>query len=111
MRGTINELRMTIGHSEGAGFPLRVTTSPIEELFARAVLLAPYLGYDAPSSRQGAIIAIGDFVTGQELRIRKWVWTAVYVAGVAGWISERSVAALDQDVRYPDVLSLLTLHR
>jgi alpha-beta hydrolase superfamily lysophospholipase len=40
-----------IGHSSGAGFALRVAGSPIQNLFARTVLLAPYLGYDAPSSR------------------------------------------------------------
>jgi alpha-beta hydrolase superfamily lysophospholipase len=40
-----------IGHSSGAGFTLRVAGSPIQSLFARTVLLAPYLGYDAPSSR------------------------------------------------------------
>jgi alpha-beta hydrolase superfamily lysophospholipase len=40
-----------IGHSAGAGFALRVAGSPIQNLFARTVLLAPYLGYDAPSSR------------------------------------------------------------
>jgi alpha-beta hydrolase superfamily lysophospholipase len=41
-----------IGHSSGGGFALRVAGSPIQNLFARTVLLAPYLGYDAPSSRQ-----------------------------------------------------------
>jgi alpha-beta hydrolase superfamily lysophospholipase len=40
-----------IGHSSGAGFALRVAGSPIQKLFDRTVLLAPYLGYDAPSSR------------------------------------------------------------
>ncbi len=40
-----------IGHSSGGGFVLRVAGSPIQHLFARTVLLAPYLGYDAPSSR------------------------------------------------------------
>ena len=40
-----------IGHSSGGGFALRVAGSPIQHLFARTVLLAPYLGYDAPSSR------------------------------------------------------------
>lgn len=40
-----------MGHSSGAGFALRVAGSPIQELFSRTVLLAPYLGYDAPSSR------------------------------------------------------------
>jgi alpha-beta hydrolase superfamily lysophospholipase len=43
-----------LGHSSGGGFALRVAASPIQNLFARTVLLAPYLGYDAPSSRQNA---------------------------------------------------------
>jgi pimeloyl-ACP methyl ester carboxylesterase len=40
-----------IGHSAGGGFALRVAGSPIQDLFARTVLLAPYLGYDAPTNR------------------------------------------------------------
>lgn len=43
-----------IGHSSGGGFALRVAASPIQNLFTRTVLLAPYLGYDAPSSRADA---------------------------------------------------------
>ena len=43
-----------IGHSSGGGFALRVAGSPIQNLFARTVLLAPYLGYDAPSTRADA---------------------------------------------------------
>ena len=43
-----------IGHSSGGGFALRVAGSPIQNLFVRTILLAPYLGYDAPSSRQDA---------------------------------------------------------
>jgi alpha-beta hydrolase superfamily lysophospholipase len=43
-----------LGHSSGGGFALRVAGSPIQNLFVRTVLLAPYLGYDAPSSRQDA---------------------------------------------------------
>jgi alpha-beta hydrolase superfamily lysophospholipase len=43
-----------IGHSSGGGFALRVAASPIQNLFTRTVLLAPYLGYDAPSSRKDA---------------------------------------------------------
>jgi alpha-beta hydrolase superfamily lysophospholipase len=43
-----------IGHSSGGGFALRIAGSPIQNLFTRTVLLAPYLGYDAPSSRQDA---------------------------------------------------------
>jgi pimeloyl-ACP methyl ester carboxylesterase len=40
-----------IGHSSGGGFALRIAGSPIQNLFARTVLLAPYLGYDAPTTR------------------------------------------------------------
>jgi alpha-beta hydrolase superfamily lysophospholipase len=40
-----------IGHSAGGGFALRVAGSPIQNLFARTVLLSPYLGYDAPTNR------------------------------------------------------------
>jgi len=40
-----------LGHSAGGGFALRVASSPIQKLFARTVLLAPYLGYDAPTNR------------------------------------------------------------
>jgi alpha-beta hydrolase superfamily lysophospholipase len=43
-----------LGHSSGGGFALRVAGSPIQNLFERTVLLAPYLGYDAPSSRPNA---------------------------------------------------------
>src|SRR5207253_559910 len=35
----------------GGGFALRVAGSPIQNLFERTVMLAPYLGYDAPSTR------------------------------------------------------------
>jgi alpha-beta hydrolase superfamily lysophospholipase len=40
-----------IGHSAGGAFALRVAGSPIQNLFARTVMLAPYLGHDAPSTR------------------------------------------------------------
>jgi alpha-beta hydrolase superfamily lysophospholipase len=40
-----------IGHSSGGGFALRVAGSPIQNLFDRTILLAPYLGYDAPTAR------------------------------------------------------------
>jgi alpha-beta hydrolase superfamily lysophospholipase len=43
-----------LGHSSGGGFALRIAGSPIQDLFARTVLLAPYLGYDAPSTRPGS---------------------------------------------------------
>ncbi|WP_298255466.1 alpha/beta fold hydrolase [Bradyrhizobium sp.] len=40
-----------LGHSAGGGFVLRIAASPIQDLFARTVLLAPYLDYDAPTNR------------------------------------------------------------
>jgi alpha-beta hydrolase superfamily lysophospholipase len=40
-----------IGHSAGGGFALRVAGSPIQNLFVRTVLLAPYLGYAAPTNQ------------------------------------------------------------
>jgi pimeloyl-ACP methyl ester carboxylesterase len=40
-----------LGHSAGGGFALRVAASPLQNLFARTVLIAPYLGYDAPTNR------------------------------------------------------------
>ena len=43
-----------LGHSSGGGFALRIAGSPIQNLFVRTVLIAPYLGYDAPSSRPDA---------------------------------------------------------
>jgi pimeloyl-ACP methyl ester carboxylesterase len=43
-----------IGHSAGGGFALRVAGSPIQNLFTRTVLLAPYLGYTAPTNQPGS---------------------------------------------------------
>jgi pimeloyl-ACP methyl ester carboxylesterase len=43
-----------LGHSSGGGFALRLAASPIQDLFARTVLLAPYLGYSVASSRPGS---------------------------------------------------------
>ena len=40
-----------IGHSAGGGFALRVAGSNIQNLFVRTVLLAPYLGYSAPTNQ------------------------------------------------------------
>ena len=40
-----------IGHSAGGGFALRVAGSTIQNLFTRTVLLAPYLGYNAPTNQ------------------------------------------------------------
>jgi alpha-beta hydrolase superfamily lysophospholipase len=62
MADLVTEIRKTdptapltlLGHSSGGGFALRIAGSPIQNLFTRTVLLAPYLGYDAPSSRPNA---------------------------------------------------------
>ncbi len=52
VRKTAPALPLTlIGHSAGGGFALRVAGSPIQNLFVRTVLLAPYLGYDAPTNQ------------------------------------------------------------
>jgi pimeloyl-ACP methyl ester carboxylesterase len=40
-----------IGHSSGGGFTLRIAGSPLGDSFDRFVLLAPYLGYTAPTNR------------------------------------------------------------
>lgn len=53
IRKTAPDLPLTlIGHSAGAGFSLRVAATPImQDMFVRTVLLAPYLGYDAPTNQ------------------------------------------------------------
>lgn len=52
LRKTVPSAPLTlVGHSSGGAFALRVAGSPIQNLFERFVLLAPYLGYDAPSTR------------------------------------------------------------
>src|SRR5208337_3177696 len=40
-----------VGHSSGAGFALRIAAGPLGRAFDRFVLLAPYLGYSAPTNR------------------------------------------------------------
>ena len=40
-----------IGHSSGGGFTLRIAGEPAGKLFDRFDLLAPYLGYSAPTNR------------------------------------------------------------
>ena len=40
-----------IGHSAGAGFALRIAGGSLGDTFDRFVLLAPYLGYSAPTNR------------------------------------------------------------
>jgi alpha-beta hydrolase superfamily lysophospholipase len=39
-----------IGHSAGGGFALRIAGSPLQKELARTILLAPYLGYAAPTN-------------------------------------------------------------
>src|ERR1700730_9429320 len=52
IRKTSPDVPLTlIGHSAGGGFALRVAGSNIQNLFARTVLLAPYLGHNAPTNR------------------------------------------------------------
>ena len=40
-----------IGHSAGGGFALRIAGAPLGDAFDRFILLAPYLGYSAPTNR------------------------------------------------------------
>ena len=61
-----------VGHSSGGGFGLRVAGSPIQNLFERTVLLAPYLGYDAPSTRRDS----GGWPRGRACTIRTPGWAA-----------------------------------
>ncbi|MDA9434521.1 alpha/beta hydrolase [Bradyrhizobium sp. CCBAU 51627] len=53
VRKSAPDLPLTlVGHSAGAGFALRVAATPIiQDMFVRTVLVAPYLGYDAPTNR------------------------------------------------------------
>jgi alpha-beta hydrolase superfamily lysophospholipase len=43
--------RVLIGHSAGGGFALRIAAFPLGGRFAGAILLAPYLGPEAPTSK------------------------------------------------------------
>jgi alpha-beta hydrolase superfamily lysophospholipase len=52
LRETYPQARLTlVGHSAGGGFALRVAAAPVGASFDRFVLLAPYLGYRAPTNR------------------------------------------------------------
>jgi alpha-beta hydrolase superfamily lysophospholipase len=52
LRKTYPAARLSlIGHSSGGGFALRVAGSKLGDAFERFVLLAPYLGYSAPTNR------------------------------------------------------------
>ncbi|MGY2903887.1 alpha/beta hydrolase [Bradyrhizobium sp. URHC0002] len=55
IRTTIPSTPLTlVGHSSGGAFALRVAGSPMQNLFTRTVLLSPYLGTKAASSRENA---------------------------------------------------------
>lgn len=55
LRVTIPDLPLTlVGHSSGGGFALRVAGSPVQGLFTRTVLLSPFLGHKAVSTRPNA---------------------------------------------------------
>ena len=47
----LSQRRIFIGHSAGGGFVLRQAGSPLWSRFAGAILLAPYVGHDAPTSK------------------------------------------------------------
>jgi alpha-beta hydrolase superfamily lysophospholipase len=59
MADFVSEIRKTrpdvpltlLGHSAGGGFVLRVIASQVGAQFERAIMIAPYLGYDASTSR------------------------------------------------------------
>lgn len=55
IRTTVPSAPLTlVGHSSGGAFALRVAGSSIQNLFTRTVLLSPYLGAKAASSREDA---------------------------------------------------------
>jgi alpha-beta hydrolase superfamily lysophospholipase len=52
LRADYATARLTlVGHSAGGGFVLRAAAAPVGASFDRFVLLAPYLGYRAPTNR------------------------------------------------------------
>jgi alpha-beta hydrolase superfamily lysophospholipase len=52
LRADYATARLTlVGHSAGGGFVLRAAAAPVGASFDRFVLLAPYLGYRAPTTR------------------------------------------------------------
>jgi pimeloyl-ACP methyl ester carboxylesterase len=52
LRGQYPTARLAlVGHSAGGGFALRIAGEPAGRMFDRFVLLAPYLGYSAPTNR------------------------------------------------------------
>jgi pimeloyl-ACP methyl ester carboxylesterase len=51
LRKTYPQAKLTlIGHSAGGGYALRIAAGPVGALFDHVVLLAPYLGYTAPTN-------------------------------------------------------------
>jgi len=56
-----------LGFSSGGGFALREATGKLSSAFNRVVLLSPYLGYDAPSTR-----AAGNAPTWANPDIPRW---------------------------------------
>src|SRR6516165_10721720 len=47
--GARTPCRVLIGHSSGGGFALRVAALGLSSRFVGTILLAPYLGHDAPT--------------------------------------------------------------
>ena len=47
-----------LGFSSGGGFALRLASGKLSSAFERVVLLSPYLGYDAPSTRSSSSSAV-----------------------------------------------------
>jgi alpha-beta hydrolase superfamily lysophospholipase len=63
-----------LGHSAGGGFALRMASSPIKDQFARTILLAPYLGYDAPTNRpQSGGWASADIPRFLAIAVLRWI--------------------------------------
>ncbi len=52
--GSMGGERILVGHSSGGGFVLRVASGAIGDRFDGYLLLSPFLGYDAPTSRPNA---------------------------------------------------------
>ena len=68
LRKSYPPLRLTlIGHSSGGGFVLRIAGGPLVRKFDRFVLLAPFLGYFAPTNLPNEGDASGPRSTFREL--------------------------------------------
>lgn len=52
--GPMGGNRILVGHSSGGGFVLRVAAGPLGDRFDGYLMLSPFLGYDAPTSRPNA---------------------------------------------------------